>query len=621
MTPDALAARLLRTFLEELDEQLRRLDADLLALEESPADAERLASVFRIFHTLKGSARVVGAPLIERVSHELEARLAGARDGGQGLEATHFALLFRAVDALRDAAQRLESRSSMKGTPLEELARELEAGSPVDGGVGRRVAAPAGAGLPTPPPAAPPPAPPPAPLAAAPIPRERRHASGTATAATGGGGAMTPDDAGTSDDLHVRAETHVRVASEKLDDVLAAAGALQVVAGRAAEVPEQLEVLRETVNELRRDWARRSTALRREAQHGGNVGADLRVLDAATDALRTLTRDVARVAAVATRQAGALTRASTEVGEQARRLRLRPFSEACEALPRIVHDLEADTGTEVHLTIEGGDVQADRAVLDGMREAVLHLVRNAVDHGLEPPAERRAAGKPEAGELRVCAALHGEQLTVTVSDDGRGLDTNAIRGQLQRRGLPVPGTDAELALAVFEAGFSTRASATEISGRGVGLDVVRSIMTRLRGDVRVQWTRGRGTTFRLESPITLATQRVLFVDAGGQTLAIPTAAIARLHRLAVATLPRIDGRPVLPTHAAAPMPLVSLAALLGPPLVVRPPEELALVVSIEVGERRLALVVDAFGEEEEIVVRPIEHRGARPLPQLAGAAM
>ena len=266
-------------------------------------------------------------------------------------------------------------------------------------------------------------------------------------------------------------------------------------------------------------------------------------------------------------------------------------------------------------------MQADRAVLDGMREAVLHLVRNAVDHGLEPPAERRAAGKPEAGELRVCAALHGEQLTVTVSDDGRGLDTNAIRGQLQRRGLPVPDTDAELALAVFEAGFSTRASATEISGRGVGLDVVRSIMTRLRGDVRVQWTRGRGTTFRLESPITLATQRVLFVDAGGQTLAIPTAAIARLHRVEVATLPRIDGRPALPTPAAAPVPLVSLAALLGPPLAVRPPEELALVVSIEVGERRLALVVDAFGDEEEIVVRPIEHRGARPLPQLAGAAM
>src|SRR5690606_26486264 len=157
-------------------------------------------------------------------------------------------------------------------------------------------------------------------------------------------------------------------------------------------------------------------------------------------------------------------------------------------------DVAAASGRLVGLELSGTEVEADRAVIDALREALLHLVRNAVDHGIEPPDERKRAGKPPEGTIRIAAVLRGADLRVTVHDDGRGLDTSAVRERLAARGMPVPDSEEELAEVLFLGGFSTRREATAISGRGVGLDAVRSAVQRVRGSVRVRWTPGVATT-------------------------------------------------------------------------------------------------------------------------------
>ncbi len=257
-------------------------------------------------------------------------------------------------------------------------------------------------------------------------------------------------------------------------------------------------------------------------------------------------------------------------------------------------------------------------MLDGLREAILHLVRNAVDHGIEPPAAREQAGKPRTGTVAVAAAVRGDRIIVTVADDGAGLDVPAIRAQLERRGGPVPTEERDLAPALFAAGVSTRTEATVISGRGVGLDVVRAAVGRIRGNVDVTWVAGRGTTFTLECPPTLATIRALLVAVGPQMLAVPTIHVARLTRVTPQGIKRAEGREVIATPEG-PVPLVALARLL-PPLVERPVAGAVPVVTLTAGERRLAVAVDELLAEQEIVLRPMA-LGQKPLPYLSGATL
>jgi two-component system chemotaxis sensor kinase CheA len=272
----------------------------------------------------------------------------------------------------------------------------------------------------------------------------------------------------------------------------------------------------------------------------------------------------------------------------------------------------------MEIEVLGGEVEVDRAVLDGLREALLQLVRNAADHGIEPPADRERAGKPRRGKVSVAAALRGDRLTVTVSDDGAGLDVPAVRARLERRGLPVPRDEQELVRTLFEGGFSTRTEATAISGRGVGLDVVRAAIERIRGSVQVTWVQGRGTNFTLECPPTLATIHALLVAVGPQILAVPTTHVERLLRVRPEDIKHAEGRDVIATPEA-PVPLVALARLL-PPLVERPVAGPLAVILLRAGERRLAIAVDELVAEQEVLLRPVG-RGGEPLPHVSGAAI
>ena len=566
MSRKDLAARLLATFIGELGEQVETMNRELLALETTPGDRDRVHALFRVAHTLKGAARAAGVPLVERVCHALESLLADAREGKRALGAQDFELLFGAADALQDTAERLEAGADLTDSPLAAVLETLrdEPGATTTRRPGEG--------------------------------RERE-----------GGRPPAPRDG------------QVRVPTQRVDALLATGAELLVAGGRPRVRAGEVEELRARLARCATDWKRAGRRLRIALESAEAPASDRRVLADVGGELERLAADAARVSRAASTDAHTLGRTVQEVLDHARGLRMRPFADACEVLPRAVRDLSVTAGKQVELRIDGAEVQADRVVLDGLREALLQMVRNAVDHGIEAPDERVAAGKPRHGTVAVAAGVRGDRLRVTVTDDGRGFDVSAIRDALRRRGMPVPADERDLPRALFEAGLSTRGQVTAVSGRGVGLDVARSAVERIDGRIDVTWAAGRQTTFLLDCPLTLASLKALLVSVGSQVVALPLGYVERLRRVRTADVRQVEGRHVLPT-AEGPVPLVALATLL-PPLGEIPPGEGPLsVVVIRVGARRLAVVVDEMLEVRELSARPI--RAGEPKPRaVRGAAL
>jgi two-component system chemotaxis sensor kinase CheA len=568
MNKDQLAARLLVTFLAELDEQVRDMNADLLALEAQPGDGERLRSLFRVAHTLKGAASAAAVPPVEQACHALETLLAEARDGRLTLGPEEFTLLFAAADALGDAGRRLQAGQDLAGSPIIALREQLKRWKP-------------GTHAPAPPISMPAPTPMP------PRPVER-------------------------------ADGQVRVEAEKLDALLAASGRLLMTGGRVTSRPAELQALHDRATRWADDWRRTGRQLRLALERSGAPSSMIQAVNQMDEGLRHLLHDTGRLATDTREDVRLLAQATGEVADRVRRLRMRPFAETCEALPRVVRDLASSSGKEIELEIQAGEVTVDRAVSDGLREALLHLVRNAADHGIELPAERERNGKPRRGKVSITAALGGGRLEVIVADDGAGLDVAALRTQLGQLGLPVPRDDQALVRTLFEGGLSSRTEATSVSGRGVGLDVVRAAVGRIRGSVSVAWMAGRGSVFTIECPPTLATIRALLVSASSQTFAFPTTHVERLLRVPPEQIKHAQGRDVIVT-SGTPVPLIALARLL-PPLTERPAAGPLAVVMLRAGEQRVALVVDELLAEQEVVLRPVA-RGRAALPHVSGAAI
>jgi two-component system chemotaxis sensor kinase CheA len=592
MDTDALLKRLMKTFLGEFREHVQALERDLLALErgsDPSARTETFDGLFRTAHTLKGAARSVNIDVIEAASHCLEAIFAAARDGPHGLGPELFELLFSTVDALKDTSRRLTVGEGAGGGPLAAILPRLEDAH------GRAAAPPQARLEPTRPTAAKKERPPPSQALRAPE-----------------DAAAEPATAGS-----------VRVSSAKLDRMLALGGELLVARrraeGRDADLARLLDRARRWEAERRTFERAIGGAQRRNPLAEANAPW-VSALERNKENLQWMTRQIDQLAAGLAADRRALDQVAAPLEAELLRVRMVPFAEACEGFERSVRDLAKSSGKEVRLTVDGGDIAFDRSILEAIKGSLLHLVRNAVDHGIERPAERIAAGKPAEGRIALSAALRNGRVEVVVADDGRGFDRDAIREQARKRALPEPKDDSEIARAVFARGFSTAAMVTTLSGRGIGLDVVKTDVESNRGSVGVQFERGRGTRFVLTMPLTLTRLRALLVADSGQCYAFDSADIRSLLRVGEAELRTIEGRDVL-TLDGAPVPIFSLAETLGQPRHEPPRAGLRMpVVVLAAGSERAAFAVDELLAEQEMVIKDLGPR-LRRVPNVTGATV
>lgn len=319
---------------------------------------------------------------------------------------------------------------------------------------------------------------------------------------------------------------------------------------------------------------------------------------------------------------GELTRASQAVQDMVMRVRMVPIDTAFARLPRLVRDLSHQLGKEVDLQIEGRDTELDRTAVDALVEPLMHLVRNAIDHGIESPADRARLNKPAAGMLRIAARHEGGEVVIAITDDGAGIDTDAVIATARERGLISQEAserfDADQAIELlFMSGFSTAETVSDVSGRGVGMDAVRAAVRGFGGDVRVTSELGTGTTTELRMPLTLAILPALVVRSAGDPYALQLDRVDRTFKIDEVSITTTAGQPVAVFEDCA-MPIVNLAESFDRPT---EPDAAQFMVTVRSADRQLALLVDEMIGRRELVTRPVPEKVRQDSPVSGGAVL
>lgn len=313
-----------------------------------------------------------------------------------------------------------------------------------------------------------------------------------------------------------------------------------------------------------------------------------------------------------------LGRITSELQEGVMRIRMVPISQIFSRFPRLVRDLSKSLGKKVNLKIEGEDTELDKSVIEDLLDPLIHCVRNSLDHGIESAEERRSRGKPEEGTLKLKASNEGNMILIEISDDGKGIDVETIKNRAVERGIIHPSkilSDVEAYNLIFEPGFSTAKQVSNISGRGVGLDVVRKQIEKLNGNVSVDSTRGRGTRFTIKIPLTLAIIQGLLVKVGSEIYAIPITAVLDSHRIKPSEIRRIDNYEVFNVREDV-ISLMRLNRIFNIPTDEQ--KDYYFVVIVGSGEKKMGLIVDSLIGEEDVVIKPLRDHFTNA-PGIAGA--
>lgn len=575
--------RLLAQFRELCTERLGRINRSLMNL-EGGADVEAGKSALRELHGLKGEARMMGFADINHLVHEMEELVRSGEPRG-------FALSAGSVDALlvcSDAVGVLSGATA--GTPpdVQQLVTWLAQATAAE----RTLSPAVEAQTPAPAPSRPSPAPsrPSAsPSRPSPAPGAMQDAPATTVA-------RAVESRGL--------DASIRITQQSLETLTSATTNLQ-----------QRTRQREAVEARRRQLARELAVLHRMAEDLGGPGADLASrLGRAKDLLADINRGNTLLN---TEESKDLTVLSEEITS----LRMVPLAVLFEPWPRMIRDLARELGKEVDVQVEGENERVDRSVLEALRDPLLHLVRNAVDHGIEGAADRVSSGKPQRGSILLSARREGERLVIIVRDDGRGVDPVSLRQVAVRKGLLDEATAERLSdLAavdlIFQPGFTSKDQVTDVSGRGVGLDVVRTQLVSVGGEVTVSSTPGLGAAFELRVPISLAVAPVLFVQVGEERLCLAAANVVRALTVEKELFREIAGKPALSIDEQV-VPFSSVASILfaAPE---RPPGDGELVLVLRGRGQTAALAVDRVLEERVQAILPLKGILAR-FPHLSGA--
>jgi len=497
----------LREFLIESNENLNRLDSEIIELEQRPKDKELLASVFRTIHTIKGTCGFLGFPLLERVAHQAENLLSLLRSGERQLSGRLVALILECLDAIRKILASIEATGKEGPDEYSGLVERLTAAvaSPIE----------------EPPGAAPVDSPP-----------------------------------GEAEKSSAASESAIRVDVGLLDKLMNLVGELVLARNQVLQFTTQKE-----------DAALNATAQR-------------------------------------------LNLITTELQENVMKTRMQPIGVVWNKLPRLVRDTAHACGKLVRLDMDGSDTELDKTIIEAIKDPLTHLVRNCCDHGIETAEERARAGKPAHGTVALKAYHEGGQVNIEVADDGAGVDVARVKAKAIEKGLIRPEqaermSEHEALHLMFLPGFSTARTVTNVSGRGVGLDVVRCNIERIGGIVDVSSGLGKGTVIRLKIPLTLAIIPGLVVVSGGERFLIPQASLLELIRIerdSAGRIERVHGTPVYRRRGRL-LPVAFLNHILG--LDTMAEDDVVNIVVLQAEDRQFGLVVDGIKDTQEIVVKPL----------------
>lgn len=583
-------------FIIEAQEILDRLGEQLVSLEQAPQDSDQLNAVFRGYHTLKGGAGFLGVTAMVELCHAAEEALGAARAGQAVLQAHHFDAAQQSLDYLQSMLDAVSS-----GTEPGYAPPDLIAQFDVHGGA---VAAPA--------------------VAAAP--------------AAGGSDLITDDEfEALLDQLHGGNAPTAVVPAKKADDGLISedefealldqlhGGAAPGTKPAAAVAPAPVAAPRPVATPA--PVAKPAAKPLAEAEH--TVRVDTKRLDAIVNligelvlsrnrlkTLRARLRDEELDRAVST-----LDIATARLQSAVMRTRMQPVGKVFSRFPKVARDVARSLKKEVDLELIGAETELDRNLVEALADPLVHLVRNAIDHGVEMPDLREAQGKPRMGHVRLSAQQEGDYVSIEVQDDGAGIDPEKLRAKAREKGLIDPEAAARLSSEeclhlVFLPGFSTKQQVTDISGRGVGMDVVQSRIRELSGQIQIQSELGRGSRFLIRVPLTLAILPTLLVQAGEDVYALPLARVMEVLHAPRTSLGWFDGRAVLDRRSHT-LPLVDLRQWLDVTPAASP---LLTIVVLQAGEARFGLVVDQVRGREEVVIKPLP-KALRGLRGYAGATL
>ena len=563
----AVTPEIAADFLIEAQEILDRVGEQLVTLEQDPSDSEQLNAVFRGFHTLKGGAGFLGIQAMVNLCHAAEETLGLVRAGQAALEPLHFDAAQQSLDWLQRMLDAIGAGEDPPHAP-QMLIDQFDV---------------QGHAAPAPKPATPP----------------------AAGAAAASGGDLISDDE-----------------FEALLDQLHGDGVPTTVAAPSPAPPPRPQPA-----------PKPAPAGKPVAKAGGETEQTIRVdtkrLDAIVNLVGELVLSRNRLKTLRARirdeeldrAVSGLDIATARLQTAVMRTRMQPVGKVFSRFPKVARDVARQLQKEVDLELVGADTELDRNLVEALADPLVHLVRNAIDHGIEVPSLREACSKPRQGHVRLSAQQEGDFVTIEIRDDGAGIDPERLRVKALEKGLIDPEAAARLShdeclQLVFLPGFSTKAEVTDISGRGVGMDVVQSRIRELSGQITIHSDVGRGSRFVIRVPLTLAILPTLLVQAGDPVYALPLARVMEVLHAPSESLRWFDGQAVLDRQSHT-LPLVDLRQWLRVDPVMAP---LLTIVVLQMGEQRFGLIVDQVRGREEVVIKPLP-RAVRGLPGYAGATL
>jgi two-component system chemotaxis sensor kinase CheA len=562
---------LLREFLTETNESLDVVDVELVRFEQDPNNAKILDNIFRLVHTIKGTCGFLGLPRLEALAHAAETLMGKFRDG-MPVTGEAVTLILSTIDRIKEILDELERNQEEPEGEDRDLIGELE-----------RMVVEA------------------APAAAEPAPA--KQASGNL--------------------VYQVLERPLRPGEVSLDDLERAFRETPGPEhGATPETPNAAAV------SAARERSRAETNIAEDEKSDAKVAnQSIRVNVETLEHLMTMVSELVltrnQLLEIVRRHEDSefkvplqrLSNVTAELQEGVMKTRMQPIGNAWQKLPRVVRDLATELGKQIELEMHGAETELDRQVLDLIKDPLTHMVRNSADHGLETVDERRAVGKPEKGTIRLSAYHEGGHIIIEIADDGRGLNTDRIKAKAVANGLASEAevekmTEAQIHKFIFAPGFSTAAKVTSVSGRGVGMDVVRTNIDQIGGTIDVKSVPGEGASFTIKIPLTLAIVSALIVEAAGDRFAVPQLSVVELVRAQSNSehrIERIKDTPVLRLRNKL-LPLIHLKKLLAMNGGGDSEPENGFIVVMQVGNQTFGIVVDGVFHTEEIVVKPMSTR-------------